>query len=112
MHTVQCSTAFASLWCDRHVKKTLTWDILSVTPTAGHQFDVSPVDESCLVAGLTANCDLLGLVEGHLAPHPAGFTGLTEADVGLDAQHLWLRYERLPHRRHVAAPAGDQQVEA
>lgn len=81
-----------------------------MTPTAGHQFDVSPVDESCLVACLTANCDLLGLVEGHLAPHLAGFPSLTEAHVGFDAQHLWLWYQRLPHRCLVVAPAVENEV--
>ncbi len=81
-----------------------------MTPTAGHQFDVSSVHVSCLVAGLTANCDLLGLVEDHLAPHPAHFTSLSVADVGLDAQHLWFWYQRLPHRCLVATPAAGHEV--
>lgn len=59
-----------------------------MTPTAGHQFDVSPVDKPRLVSGFTANCDLLGLVVGQAAPHLADFTGLAVADVCLDAQHL------------------------
>ncbi len=79
-------------------------------PTAGHQFDVSSVYESRSVAGLTANSDLLGLVEGHLAAHPAGFASLTEADVGLDAQYLWLWCKRLPQSCLVAAPAAGRQV--
>lgn len=76
-----------------------------MTPTAGHQFDVSSVNKPCLVAGLTADCDLLGLVEDHLAPHLTGFTSLIVAHVGLDAQLLRLWYQRLPHHRLVAAPA-------
>lgn len=82
----------------------------SQTPTAGHQFDVSSVDESCLVAGLTANCDLPGLVEGHLALHLAYFTSLTVADVGLDAQHLRFWYQRLPQSCLVAAPAAGREI--
>lgn len=81
-----------------------------MTPTAGHQFDISSVHESCLVAGLTANCDLLGLVEDHLAPHLADFPSLSVADVGLDAQHLWLWYQRLPHRCVVATPAAGHEM--
>lgn len=84
----------------------------AMTPTAGHQFDVPPVHESHLVAGLAANGDVLRLVEGHLALHPAGLACGADADVGLDAQHLWLRDQRLPHGRLVAAPAErDQRVE-
>lgn len=78
--------------------------------TAGHQLDVSSVRKPCYVAGLTADCDLLRLVEGHLALHPAGFTGLTVAHVGLNAQHLWLWNQRLPHRRLVATPASGHGV--
>lgn len=81
-----------------------------MTPTAGHQFDVSSVDESCLVAGFTANGDLLGLVEGHLAPHLRGFTSLTEADIGPDAQQLWLWCQRLPHRCLVVTPAAAHEI--
>lgn len=81
-----------------------------MTPTAGHQFDVSPVEESFLVAGLTANCDVLRLVEGHLAPHLAGLTCLTDADISLDAQHLWLWDQQLPHVCLVAAPAAGQEI--
>lgn len=79
-----------------------------MTPTAGHQFDVSSVKESCLVGGLTAHRDVLELVEGHLAPHLAGFTSLAVAGVGLDAQHLWLRCQQLPHRCLVATPAAEE----
>ena len=86
------------------------WDGLNVTLTAWYQFDVSSVDESFLIAGLTANCDLLGLVEGHLAAHLAGFTSLTEADVGPDAQHLWFWYQRLPDCCLIAAPAVGQEI--
>lgn len=93
---------------DTAIKK--KWDGLNVTPTAGYQFDVSSVNESFLIAGLTANCDLLGLVEGHLAPHLAGFTSLTEADVGPDAQHLWFWYQRLPDCCLIAAPAAGQEI--
>lgn len=83
-----------------------------MTPTAGHQFDVPPVHESHLVAGLAANGDVLRFVEGHLALHPAGLACGADADVGLDAQHLWLRDQRLPHSCLVAAPAeGDQRDE-
>lgn len=81
-----------------------------VTPTAGHQFDVPRVRGSHFVVGLAANGDVLRLVEGHLALHPAGLACGADADVGLDAQHLWLRDQRLPHVRLVAAPAeGDQR---
>lgn len=75
-----------------------------VTPTAGHQLDIPPVHQSRLVAGLAAQRHLLGLVEGHLAAHLAGFTSLAEGDVAPDAQHLGLGDERLPHRCGVAAP--------
>lgn len=81
-----------------------------MTPTAGHQFDVSSVDESCLVAGLTAHGDLLGLVEGHLAPHLAGFASLAVGDIGPDAQHLQLWYQRLPQRCLVATPAARHEI--
>lgn len=78
-----------------------------MTPTAGYQFDVSPVDEPDLIAGLTANCDLLGFVEGHLAPHLVGFTGLVVAHIGLNAQLFWLWHQRLPQCRLVATPAAE-----
>lgn len=86
-------TVFTSLWMcpsiDTEVQKIIKKGH-SPAPTTGHQFDVPPVDDPFLVAGLTANCDVLKLVEGHLAPHLAGLMSLTEADIGLDAQHLWL----------------------
>lgn len=83
-----------------------------MTPTAGHQFDVPPVRESHLVVGLAANGDMLRLVEGHLALHPAGLTCGADANIGLDAQHLRLRDQGLPLVRLVAAPAeGDQRDE-
>lgn len=73
------------------------------TPTAGHQFDVPPV-EPVLVGGLTADRDVLGFEEGHLAPHLVGSRRL--GDVGLDAQQLRICCQRLPRVRLVAAPAG------
>lgn len=91
------------------------WDLISyqhlngklsfMTPTAGHQFDVPSVHESYLVVGLAAHCDLLRLVEGHLAPHLAGFTSLAVGDVGQDAQHPGLRYQWMPNCCLVAEPA-------
>lgn len=84
--------------------------ILLMTRTAGHQFDVSSVEESCLVAGLTAHCDLLGFVEGHLAQHLADFTSLSVADIVADTQHLWLWYQRLPRRCLVATPAAAHEI--
>lgn len=81
-----------------------------MTLTAGYQFNVSSVDEPSLVAGLTANCDLLGLVEGHLAPHPTSFTGLIVARIGLNAQLLWLCHQWFPHGRLVAAPAAGHEI--
>lgn len=77
---------------------------LRVTPTAGYQFDVSSVHEPSLVAGLTANGDLLGFVEDHLTPHLASFTGLIVAHVGVNAQLLWLWHQRFPQCRLVATP--------
>lgn len=74
------------------------------TPTAGHQLDVPPVDESILVAGLTADSDVLRFEEGHLAPYLVGSTRL--GHVGLDAQQLWICCQQLPQGRLVAAPAG------
>lgn len=83
-----------------------------MTPTAGHQFYVPPVHGSHLVVGLAANGDMLRLVEGHLALHPAGLACGADADVGLDTQHLWLRDQMLPRGRLVAAPAeGGQRDE-
>lgn len=81
-----------------------------MTLTAGYQFDVSPVNEPCLIAGFTANCDLLGLVEGQAAPHLADFMSLTVADVCLDAQHLWLWYQWVPYRCLVATPAAGHGI--
>lgn len=80
------------------------------TPTARHQFDVSPVDEPLLVSGLTAKCDVLRLVEGHLALHLSGLTFLNEADVGLDAHNFWIWDQRMPHGCLVAAPAAGQEI--
>lgn len=74
------------------------------TPTAGHQFDFPPVDEPILVAGLTADSDVLRFEEGDLAPYPVGSPRL--GDVGLDAQQLWIGRQQLPQGRQVAAPAG------
>ena len=79
-----------------------------MTPTVGHQFDVSSVEESGPVAGLAAHRHLLGLVEGHLAPHLVCFTSVAVAHVGPDAHHLRLCYQRLPHLRLVATPAAGQ----
>lgn len=78
--------------------------VLSETLTAGHQFDVPPVEDPLLVAALAADCDVLRFVEGHLAAHTARHLCL--ADVVLDAQHIWLRHQWLPQRRVVVAPAG------
>lgn len=96
--------------CPSNEINTLIRDVLHVTPTVGHQFDVPSVEDSCLVAGLAAHCDLLGLVEGHLAPHLAGFTSLAVADIAPDAQHLWLWYQRLPHGCLVATPAAGHKI--
>lgn len=74
------------------------------TPTAGHQFDVPPVDGSILVTGLTADSDVLRFEEGHLAPYLVGSMCL--CDVRLDAQQLWICCQELPQGRLVAAPAG------
>lgn len=75
-----------------------------LTPTAGHQFDVPPVNESILVGSLTADSDVLRFKEGHLAPDLVGPTPL--GDVGVDAQQLRISFQRLPQGRLVAAPAG------
>lgn len=77
-----------------------------MTPTAGHQFDVPPLAAAVWVERLAAHCDVLRLVEGHLAPHLAGLALGTDADVGLDAQHVRFRFQQLPHVRLVATPAG------
>lgn len=86
------------LWRYRTANQTLE------TPTAGHQFDVPPVDESLLVAGLAADGDVLRFEEGDLAAYLLGSTRL--GHVGLDAQQLWICCQRLPQGRLVAAPAG------
>lgn len=77
----------------------------TLTHTAGHEFDVSFVEAPRLVAGLTANCDLLRRVEGHLAPHLADLTCLIIGHICLDAQHLWLWYQWLPQCCLVATSA-------
>lgn len=84
---------------------------MRVTPTAGYQFDVSSVDEPPLVAGLTANRDLLGFVEDHLAPHLTSFTGLIVARIGLKAQLFGLWHQWFPHRRLVATPAAGHELQ-
>lgn len=76
-----------------------------MTPTAGHQFDISPVHESLSVAGLTANCDMLRLVKGQPTPHLADFACVTVTYVVVDAEHLWLRCQLLPYGALVATPA-------
>lgn len=59
-----------------------------MTPTAGHQFDIPCVPESISVEGLAADGDVLGLVEGHLAPHRAGLAHRADTNIGLDTQHV------------------------
>lgn len=76
------------------------------TPTAGHQLDVPPLAVAVWVERLAAHCDVLRLVEGHLAPHLAGLTRGTDANVGLDAQQVRFGFQQLPRVRLVAAPAG------
>lgn len=84
-------------------------EIKKKQPTAGHQLDVSSADESSLVDGLTADRDVLRLVEDHLAARLDDFTRAVVRHVGLDAQLLRLRNQRLPHGRLVAAPAAGEK---
>lgn len=92
------------------VKKASKHQILDMTLTAGDQFDISSVDESRLVGGLASKGDLLRLEEGHLAADSVDFKRLTVADIGLDAQLLWLWCQRLPHRSLVVAPAPGHRI--
>lgn len=80
-----------------------------MTPTAVDQFDVSSVQAS-VIAGLTADSDLLWLVEGQLTPHLADFTSLTVAGVSLDAQGLRVWYQWLPNCGLVATPAEGHEI--
>lgn len=57
-----------------------------------------------MVGSLTADGDVLGFKEGHLAAHLVGRTCL--GDAGVDAQHLWICFELLPQGGLVVAPAG------
>lgn len=54
---------------------------------------------------------MLRLVEDHLAARLADFTRVVVRYVGLDAQLLRLRNQRLPHGRLVAAPAAGEKPE-
>lgn len=82
-----------------------------VTPTAGHQLDVSSADQPSLVDGFAAHCDVLRRVEDHVAPHLADFTRAVVGHVGVDAQLLRLWDQRLPHSRLVAAPKAGEEPE-
>lgn len=82
------------------------------TPTAGHQFDVPPVANLIGFERLAADCDVLRLVEGHLTLHLAGLACGTDANVGLDAQHVHFRLQQLPQVRVVATPAGQDAWDA